>query len=145
MRVAPITFKAANEFVANLHRHHKPVVGCKFCVSVKEGDLVRGVAIVGRPVARGLDDGLTVEVNRCCTDGAHNACSMLYRASWRAAVALGYTRLVTYTLIDECGSSLRAAGFVRAAETRGGSWNCESRPRTDNAPTDRKVRWELTR
>lgn len=145
MKISPITFKAANEFVAKLHRHHRPVVGCKFCVSVKDGDQLRGVAIVGRPVARGLDDGFTVEVNRCCTDGAPNACSMLYRAAWRAAVALGYTRLVTYTLPDEGGASLRAAGFVLDGRTAGGSWDTPARRRDDKAPTEPKLRWVLQR
>lgn len=144
LRVVPITFRVANAYVAALHRHHRPVVGCKFCVAVADdAGAVRGVAIVGRPVARALDDGLTLEVNRCCTDGARNACSMLYRAAWRAAAALGYGRLVTYTLPAEGGASLRGAGFRLIGETEGGGWHCPSRPRADQHPTDPKMRWEI--
>jgi hypothetical protein len=101
--VTPINLDEANAFVATLHRHHKPVPGAKFCIAVSEGDIVRGVAIVGRPVARMLDNGMTLEVNRCCTDGTRNACSMLYGAAWRAAKALGFARLITYTLPQEGG------------------------------------------
>jgi len=109
----------ANAFVAAHHRHHKPVPGAKFCLAVSEGDKVRGVAIVGRPVARLLDNGWTLEVNRVCTDGARNACSMLYGAAWRAAKALGFRRLITYTLPEEGGASLRA-GFRNCGMTKGG-------------------------
>ena len=103
---------------------------------------VRGVAIVGRPVARMSDNGWTLEVNRCCTDGSKNACSMLYGAAWRAAKALGYKRLVTYTLPEEGGTSLRAAGWKLLGEAGGGSWNRSSRPRIDTAPTQGKLAWE---
>lgn len=72
--------------------------------------------MAGRPVARGLDDGHTIEVVRLATDGTPNACSMLYGACWRAARALGYVRGVTYTQTDESGASLRASGWTLAAE-----------------------------
>ena len=120
MEITPITLEEANAFVAKLHRHHKPVPGCKFAVAVSEGDVVVGVALVGRPVARFLDDGWTLEVNRCCTDGTKNACSMLYGTSWKAAKALGYKRLITYTLPEEGGSSLRASNW-RCIGLRGGA------------------------
>lgn len=144
LRVVPISLKAANAFVAGVHRHHPQVRGCKFCIAVidEEGAL-RGVAIVGRPVARGLDDGLTAEVTRLCTDGARNACSMLYRAAWRAAAAMGHRRLVTYILESESGVSLRAAGMTRVEMVRGRSWSCASRPRVDKHPTVAKWRWEI--
>jgi hypothetical protein len=70
----------------------------------------------GRPVARAFDDGFTLEVNRTCTDGTRNANSMLYGAAWRAGKAMGYTRCITYTQHDECGTSLRAAGWIRVKE-----------------------------
>ena len=95
MQIKPITFKAANEFVRLYHRHHKPVVGCKFCLSVADEAGLQGVAIVGRPVARMLDDGTVLEVNRLCTNGAPNACSMLYSAAARVACELGYARIIT--------------------------------------------------
>jgi hypothetical protein len=109
---------------------------------VDEAGEVRGVAIVGRPVSRALDNGLTLEVNRVATDGCPNACSALYGASWRAAKALGYRRLVTYTLEDEGGASLRGAGWRVVAERKGGSWDCPSRPRVDKHPLQGKLRWE---
>ena len=88
--ICPVSLKEANAFVAEHHRHHKPVVGHKFSIACTDGEKIVGVAIVGRPVARYLDDGWTLEVNRCCTDGTRNACSMLYAAAWRAARAMGY-------------------------------------------------------
>ncbi len=97
LMLKPVTLAQANEFVAQHHRHHKPVVGHKFSIGCTlNGELV-GVAIVGRPVSRYLDDGLTLEVNRLCTDGTKNACSMLYAAAWRAARAIGYRKIVTYS------------------------------------------------
>lgn len=144
LTVVPITLAEANAYVAAHHRHHGAVVGAKFSVAVAEEDgEVRGVAIVGRPVSRALDDGWTVEVTRCCTDGARNACSMLYAASWRAARALGYRRLQTYTLASEPGASLRAAGWKVVGEVKGRSWDTPSRPRIDLHPTQNKLRWEV--
>jgi hypothetical protein len=140
--IVPISFAEANAFVAEHHRHHKPMPGVKFCIAVAdETGKVRGVAMVGRPVARGNDTGWTLEVNRCCTDGAHNACSMLYSASWRAAKALGYRKLITYTLPEEGGASLRGAGWKLIGERGGGSWSCPSRPRVDTVCTQAKFLW----
>ncbi len=145
LAIVPITFEEASAFVAQYHRHHKPPVGHKFSVAVAD-DLgeVRGVAMVGRPVARHLDDGWTLEVNRVATDGCPNASSALYGACRRAAWALGYKRLVTYTLPSESGASLRGAGYRLIGEAGGGSWSCKSRPRVDKAPTIFKMRWEAT-
>lgn len=114
LTIVPITFRAAGAFVAAHHRHNKPPRGTKFCIGVCDDDgQLRGVAMVGRPVARHYDDGLTAEVNRTCTDGCPNANSALYGAAWRIAQAMGYRRLVTYTQADEPGSSLTAAGWVK--------------------------------
>jgi|TARA_R100000458_G_C8215907_1_gene201877 hypothetical protein len=145
LMVTPINLDEANAFVEQHHRHHKPVPGAKFCVAVSQEDEVKGVAIVGRPVSRVLDDGWTLEVNRCCTDGTRNACSMLYATAWKAAKAMGYTSLITYTLESEGGSSLRGAGWrcVGKATTRiGQGWNVKSRPRVDTHPLQQKLRWE---
>lgn len=144
LRVTPIDFAEANAFVAAYHRHHKPMPGVKFCVAVSEGDKVCGVAMVGRPVARMADNGLTLEVNRCCTDGTPNACSMLYGAAWRIAKALGYLRLITYTLPSEGGASLRGAGWINVGLRGGGNWNVKSRPRidTDELLRGQKTLWE---
>lgn len=83
MEIIPCTLKYANEFVTNYHRHHKTVRGCKFCIALKCENGTVGVAICGRPVSRHLDDGKTLEINRLCTNGAKNACSMLYGACVR--------------------------------------------------------------
>jgi len=127
LKVVPIKHADANEFVRKLHRHSRPTVGAIFCVAVAD-DEVRGVSIVGRPVARLLDDGETVEVLRVCTDGTQNACSMLYGASKRAAKALGYRRVITYTLPDEGGASLKASGFKFDGDAGSPSKGWHSRP-----------------
>jgi len=145
LTVVPLPLDEANAFVAQHHRHHKPVPGHKFSLGVAdETGAIRGVAIVGRPVARMLDNGLTLEVNRVATDGCPNACSALYGAAWRAAKALGYRRLITYTLNTEPGTSLRGAGWKLLGERGGGSWSCESRPRVDKHPTQMKLLWEAS-
>jgi hypothetical protein len=130
LHVVPVTFTQACEFVAEWHRHHQPPVGHKFSLGVAVGQTLVGVAIVGRPVARHFDDGHTLEVIRTATDGTEHANSMLYGATWRAAKALGYRRLITYTQEGESGISLRAAGWRVVAErpARPG-WNVPSRPR----------------
>ena len=139
-----IKLDEANAFVARLHRHHKPVVGHLFSLgAVLDGELV-GVAIVGRPVARMRDDGLTAEVTRLCTDGTRNACSFLYGAAARAAFALGFKRIGTYILASENGATLKAAGWRLIGETSGGSWSRASRERTDKHPTQPKLLFETT-
>jgi hypothetical protein len=133
LRLVPVTFKEAAVFVAMWHRHNQPPVGHKFSVGVANGDTLVGVAMIGRPVARHYDNGLTLEVNRTATDGTRNANSMLYGAAWRAAQALGYRRLVTYTQANESGASLRAASWRVVGErpARPG-WSVPSRPRDDD-------------
>jgi hypothetical protein len=140
--LVPVTLEEANAFVARWHRHHKPVPGAKFCIGVAHVGEICGVAIVGRPVSRMADDGWTLEVNRTCTDGTPNANSLLYGAARRAAWALGYKRLITYTLPEESGASLRAAGFRNLGEAGGGPWSRESRPRIDTHPQQKKIKWE---
>jgi hypothetical protein len=138
----PITFAEAAAFVRRYHRHHAPSVGWKYGIGVNDGERVVGVVMVGRRVARHIDDGLTLEVTRCCTDGTRHACSMLYGAAWRAAKALGYRRLVTYTLVEEPGTSLKAAGWKPLYETPGRSWSCPGRPRVDTHPLGQRTLWE---
>lgn len=142
IKLNPITHKAAKAFVAAQHRHLKAPAGAVFVLSVTdEEDVVRGVAIVGRPVARMLDDGLTLEVTRVATDGAKNACSMLYGSARRVALAMGYQRLITYTLPEEGGASLRASGWVNDGPAGGGSWDREERQREIPLRGDVKTRW----
>jgi hypothetical protein len=153
LSIVPISLAEANSVVAAHHRHHTPVVGHKFSIAVANESIwalsthaptICGVAIVGRPVARGNDDGWTLEVNRCCTDGTRNACSILYGAAWRAVRAMGYRRLITYTLADEGGASVRAAGWRLVGSRGGGNWNTPARPRIDTVLElqGQKLLWE---
>jgi hypothetical protein len=147
LRIVPVSWNDARAFVGAWHRKHGQPLGCVFRLGVADADgVLRGVAIVGRPVARHFDDGLTLEVLRTATDGTPNANSALYGATWRAAKALGYGRLVTYTHQDESGASLRGAGWrvVAEREARRG-WNSMSRPRTDRGLDHiPRTLWEAT-
>ena len=116
MIIRPISLKDAKAFVQEHHRHNKPPTGHKFSVAAVEDGRVVGVATAGRPIARHYDNGVTLEVNRTCTDGTKNANSMLYGAVWRAAKAMGYRRCITYTQLDESGASLKAAGWVKVKD-----------------------------
>ena len=139
----PVTITEANEFVRRRHRHRGPVFGALFAIGVATAGEVVGVVIVARPIAPVLADGYTAEVTRLCTDGTPNACSLLYGAAWRAARAMGYRRLVTYTLQTESGASLRAAGWRIVAEAkRGGNWKRSTRPRQTTGDRAPKFRWE---
>lgn len=143
MTIVPINFDEAARFVADHHRHHKPPLSHKFSIAVADdAGTIRGVAIVSRPVSRHKDDGWTLEVIRVATDGTPNACSMLYSRARKVTFALGYRRLITYTLATEPGTSLKAAGWIVLGENKGGSWNSPSRPRVDNHPTIPKLLWE---
>ena len=142
LSLIPISLKEANAFVAAHHRHHKPVVGHKFSIGCAQDGRLVGVAIMGHPVSRYLDDGRTLEVNRLCTTGEKNACSMLYAAAARAAKAMGYHKIITYTLDTEPGISLRAAGWVCAGSAGGKRWTGERRPVVDLYPPQMKLRYE---
>jgi hypothetical protein len=145
MTIERLELGEANAFVLEHHRHHRPVIGHLFSIGAAlEGKIV-GVAIVGRPVARSRDDGVTAEITRLATDGTRNACSFLYGAAARASFALGFKRVGTYILASEPGTSLTAAGWRQIAEVRGRSWSCPSRPRVDKHPTQGKLLFEVTR
>lgn len=144
LTIQPITLKEARRYVDLNHRHHRAPQGGLFAIAVNDGVDLRGVIIVGRPVARNLQDGTTAEVTRCCTDGAHNAPSMLYAAAWRAARAMGYQRLITYTLIEEPGTSLKAAGWKELYKTKEQTWDRPSRKRVDMHPTGQKTLWAMS-
>lgn len=143
LRHQRIEFDAATEFVSQHHRHHTPPAGHLYSIGAyRDGELV-GVVIVGRPVSRRRQDGFTAEVTRLCVrDDEPNACSFLYGKAARAALALGYRRIGTYTLKRESGSSLRAAGWVCIGETPGKSWSVPSRPRADKHPLEPRLIWE---
>ena len=142
MEARPISREVANAFIRAHHSHHGPPAGDKFRVGAyNDGELV-AVAIGARPVARHMDDGLTIEVIRSCTNGFRNAASFCEGRILRMAAANGYRLAITYTLESEEGTSLKAQGFRKVALGKGGSWNRPSRAREDAAPLDRKWRWE---
>lgn len=141
MNVVPLKQSEANEFIACHHRHHKPTQGDKFRVGCEVKGRLCGVVVVGRPVARNLDDGKTLEVTRMCSDGTPNVCTFLYGKAIQISKLLGYQRLITYTLESEPGSSLKASGFSFVRTTRGGTWSTPSRPRKDKAPLVPKKLW----
>ena len=144
LQVVPCSIQDAREYVRQFHRHHNPPLSGLFSLACASGETVCGVAIVGRPVARMNQDGFTAEVTRVATDGTKNACSLLYGACWRTARAMGYRKLITYTLANEPGTSLKAAGWRIVGTVIGRSWHCQSRPRVDKHPTQDKLRWEAT-
>lgn len=145
LELQPISYREACYFITQVHRHHLPPQGWKFGIGLNNGSEVVGVITVGRPVSRRLDNSYTLEVTRCCVlDEIKNGCSKLYAAAWRACKALGYKRLITYTLVSEPGTSLRAAGWKVLYLSPGGSWDKPSRPRVDKAPTGQKLLWEAS-
>jgi len=147
LNLQPITFAEACGFVDEHHSTHDSPQGWKFGAAVNDGEEVVGVVMVGRPVSRHQQDGKTLEVTRCATDGTKNAASKLYAAAWRAAKNMGYQRLITYTLADsEEGTPLRAVDGYEAVHERnsGGDWDSPSRPRVDTTPNEQKTIWEVT-
>lgn len=143
LTVIPLTLAAANEFVRIHHRHRGPVVGHRFSIGLTDTHgTLRAVAIVGRPVARHIDQNFACEVVRLASDGCPNACSMLYGSSARISKQMGFRRCITYTTVDESGVSLIAAGWVVTGRTKASTWNTPSRPRVDRYPLTEKVRWE---
>lgn len=144
LSLSPVSLREANAFIEKHHRHHGGRRAHRFAVGVRgPRGALRGVAIAGNPISKALCDGRTIEVSRTCTDGSKNANSMLYGAVWRAARALGYTRMVTYTMLSESGSSLRAIGMRQDGLTEGRPWNRPKRPRAVTYPVGPKMRWVL--
>lgn len=144
MKLVPLKRKEAQAFINQHHRHHKASIGDVFRIGLEIDNELAGCVMVGRPVSRHLDDGMTLEVNRCCVlPDIKNACSRLYGAAARAAKALGYTKIITYTLQFESGSSLRAVGWRPEGEVKGALWDCKSRPREQKSLWQEynKIRW----
>ncbi|MBS4980036.1 MAG: hypothetical protein KHZ72_01500 [Lachnospiraceae bacterium] len=140
MEIVPVTFKTACNFIAEHHRHHKPTVGCKFCIGVMDNNNLVGVAVCGRPVSRKLDNGTICEINRLCTDGTYNACSMLYGACCRVAKEMGYKKIITYILDSENGTSLKASNFTCEGIAGGTHWTGK-RDKGQAIPKEMKTRW----
>lgn len=141
MEIRPITLREANAFVTDFHRHHKATVGCKFAIGLFQENTMIGCAICGRPVGRFLDDGLTLEINRLCTNGEKNACSMLYGASVRVAKAMGYKKVITYILASENGASLKASNFICEGEAGGKMWTGKRSGKDNGVPKEMKKRY----
>lgn len=141
MKIKPITFRTASEFVNQYHRHHRATVGCKFCIGLYDGETLIGCAVCGRPVSRRLDDGLTCEINRVCVkEGYYNGCSMLYGACCRIAKEMGYTKIITYILESENGASLKASNFTCEGVAGGTHWT-GVRNKGQPIPNELKTRW----
>lgn len=121
LTIRPVSLKDANKFIIGKHRHHDKVQGHKFSVACYSGDKLVGVGCAGRPVSRMLDNGLTIEVTRVCSDGTYNACSMIYSSLARASKALGYKKIITYILFNELGTSLKASGWICEDDDCGGN------------------------
>lgn len=144
MKTKPVFLKEANEYVKKYHRHSAPVVGCRFAIGLEESEQLIGVAICGRPIARLLDDGKTMEVLRVCTDGTKNANSFLYDKCRKIAVLMGYEKVITYTLASESGSSLKALRAVPKQASRPHGWDTKSRKRENKSIYyEQKVMWTL--
>ena len=155
MKAVPLDLNKCNAFVSELHRHHAPVHRDKWRVGCVDDDgKLHGVIQVARPVSRYLDDGKTVEVVRCCSDGTRNVCSFLYSRAARIAKEMGYEKIITYILDSESGTSLKASGWkVEQKSAGGGTWSSPSRPRNiyqeqslfgeveKKYPTEKKQRW----
>lgn len=147
LTAVPMTLTEAREFVSNFHRHNKAPQGGLYAVGVSDGTQLVGVCIVGRPVARFLDNGETVEVTRCCVkdDAPKGSCSFLYARAWQAAKALGWRKLITYTLQSESGASLRGAGWKVVAELSGSDpkrWQSRVGREWQSVVGQSKFRWE---
>jgi hypothetical protein len=131
MIVVPLSLRAANDFVEKHHRHSSRTSndGGKFAIGLElDGELV-GVAIVGRPVARLLQQPGTAELLQCCVKegapvGAGKKLNARCKRIWQL---MGGTRLVTYTLASESGGSLSGSGFTREADVPGRQWNGSKR------------------
>jgi hypothetical protein len=144
MEAVPLHLREANEFVAKYHRHNLPVNGSKFSVGAAVAGKLVGVATAGRPVARRLDNGKTLEVLRVCTDGTPNANSFLYGRVKRIARLMGYEKVITYTLEEESGASLRAVSAQVVGQVEPKKWSVPSRPQESQAVYGKaKVKWEL--
>lgn len=150
LELMPVTMVNACKFVGEHHRHNLPPKFGMFSVGVGEDGHLVGVAIAGRPIARMLCQPGVLEIVRTCTDGTRNANSMLYGAIARAAKALGYQTLYTYTLVDESGASLKASGWIKDIEVQPeATWSRPSRPRyqvdlfgDERRPSGPKIRWK---
>lgn len=150
MQVVPLNLKTANEFVTRYHQHNKKVTGCKFCIGVLVQDVLEAVCIGGRPVARRLDDGFTLEILRMCTkqNGIKNLCSLLYSRAWKIWKYMGGKRVLTYTLESENAASLKASGFFVTGKTqpfkKDTGWTTRQGRLWQDIQLQKRIRWEYS-
>lgn len=144
LTIKPVSLQESNEFIEQYHNTHKRIYGFKFGVGiVNEDNKLIGVATAGRPVSRHLDDGYTIEITRVCTNHSEkNMSSRLIGALSRASKALGYKKIISYTLVEEEGISFKASNFSPVHTTKAETWNRDKRKRIDKAPIGKKIRWE---
>ena len=143
LRLGAVTQRAAKQFIARHHRHCPPPCGWRYGIAAYNASRLVGVVWVGRPVARLLDFTRIVEVNRLCTLDtplAKQAASMLLAAAAREAKRRGFCSTITYTLAEESGVSLRAAGWREDGQSRGGTRSRQGRTRSEHAKGP-KTRW----
>lgn len=145
LRLRPWTVKRADAlaFVRDVHRRLPKVQGAMWCVSVRDGAEIVGVALVGWPSRVQTSDEVDhLRVLRVAVkEGYKNACSMLYSACWRAARAMGASSMDTFTHLDEPGTSLKAAGWIEDGTTDGGEYDRKSRRRAPQVDAAPKRRW----
>jgi hypothetical protein len=148
LKVKPVTLRVANNLVTNFHRHNKKVQGHRFSLAATYENEIVGVAIVGRPIARKLDDELTAEITRVCVldTAPKNTCSFLYGRCWRVWQQMGGLRMITYTLQSESGSSLKAGDWKIMGETQdwkaGKGWTTRKNREWQQVHSEKKYRWE---
>ena len=152
LEIIPITIRAANEFVEMYHRHNKKVQGARFAVGCISNNELVAVGIVGRPVARKLDNGLTAEITRLCAkpEAPKNACSFLYGRCWRIWQQMGGKRMITYTFRKEAGGSIRATGWRMIGATKGfgdhlKGWQTRANREKQENVKEPKFRWEIAK
>ena len=142
MKVIPLTLRQANAFVAEHHRHSKPVVGARFSIGAEHNGELVGVAIIGRPVSRRIDHTRIAELTRNCVsaDAPRNTCSFLYGRAWRIWQQMGGEQMITYTLKKESGASLSGAGWKVLGEVKVNTdgWNSKTRQRQNAAIYQKK-------
>ena len=150
-KIVPLSLKEANEFVTTHHRHNKKTAGHKWSTGLMYQDELVGVAIVGRAISRHMDEKYTVEILRLCIKdpAPKNACSFLYSKVWRIWQTMGGKKIITYTLDEESGASMRAVGWKKAGTTtpvkEGKGWTNRGKGRIWQPVNSKlKYRWEKT-
>ena len=116
INIKPVSIKNANEFIKTYHRHHRPTSrnSGRWALAAydNENELI-GVAIASNPVSATYMDGITLEVTRLCVkeNAQKGTASFLLSKCCRIRKEMGGSRIITYTLESESGSSLKGAGW----------------------------------